>query len=140
MTKIGAANAVDALRGLDGALRNLGQSTAAIARLFSSGSVDGASAGDSEVWVRSDGWLELSKDQHAKPLLGSGATPVPFGHAAVTELLMCSDGLSKYTKWARVLATLDEGDAEFPWRIIDAARLPSGNLQDDVSVLHVRRL
>ncbi len=55
-------------------------------------------------------------------------------------MLMCSDGVSKYVKWDDLLALLADETADFPWRLADAARLPSGSLQDDLSLMYVRRL
>ena len=141
---LGTGSALDLLRGLDQRLAQTtgGQTTASVVRLFAHGAVDGASVGDSETWFADDdGWSELSDGQQRKPLLGSGrASPTPFGHPPVARLLLCSDGVSKYVKWNDVIALLERESADFPWRLADAARLRSGALQDDLSLLYAHRL
>ncbi len=119
----------------------LAAAQASVVRLVANGEVDGASVGDSETWVADDdGWSELSEGQR-KPLLGSGrASPTPLCHPPVARLLICSDGVSTYVKWNDLLALLERDSADSPWQLADAARLPSGGLQDDLSLLHVRRL
>jgi len=118
-----------------------GQSTAVVVHLSPDGALHGASVGDSEAWVSaSETWSELTDGQVRKPLLGSGrAVPEPFDHAPTSRLLVCSDGLSKYVKWDEALALLESEGADFPWGLVNAARLPSGRLQDDLSLLYARR-
>lgn len=130
-------DAVGTLRALDAELS--GQSTAIIAQLFDS-TLLGASVGDSQAWARVRGdWLELTRDQQRKPLVGSGrATPTPFG-TELDALLIGSDGLFNYVG-DPVHERTDCFHADLGWRLVDAARLPNGELWDDLSAIVVRRL
>lgn len=104
--------------------------------------VHGASVGDSEAWCRRDGeWMELTTDQRRKPLIGSGrAAPASFTSAGVNALFIASDGLVKYAKWHEIIARLEADGAELPRQLVDAARLPSGSLQDDLSIIWARKV
>jgi serine/threonine protein phosphatase PrpC len=99
----------------------------------------GASVGDSCLWaLHSGACIEITRDQVRKPLLGSGmAKPVGFGPRPFNgRLLLASDGLYKYVPF-KVMEQLalqsplpKAADA-----LVEAARLPSGDLQDDVAVV-----
>ena len=106
------------------------------ARLF------GASVGDSEAWFfPTDGeFVDLTSVQARKPLLGSGsATAIPFSMEATSGiLLLCSDGLHKYADFAKIRKRLRKQNFQsLPADLADLARLPSGGLQDDLSILAV---
>ncbi len=107
--------------------------------LLSNGHVWGASVGDSGAWlITASSVLDLTQDQRRKPLLGTGAAmPVGFGEVPFTgRLLLGSDGLFKYVRHehirdlVRSLAPMEAAAA-----LIEAARLPSGGLQDDIAVI-----
>jgi serine/threonine protein phosphatase PrpC len=119
-----------------------GQATAVVVAVHSDG-LAGASVGDSAAWlIGSDGYDDLTASQTQKPLLGSGgAKPKVFERPAMTgTLLLASDGLVKYASPARIcelarLANLRQA-AE---ALVDAVRLRSGALQDDVGIILCRR-
>jgi serine/threonine protein phosphatase PrpC len=128
------------LQRLDDAIdrdRQCGETTAVLL-VISASTIFGASVGDSGVWTcHREASFDLTAAQHAKPLLGSGrASPITFGpHFFNDRVLVASDGLLKYVPRERIrsLALLNP-----PSRAVDeliaAARLPSGALQDDLSV------
>jgi PPM family protein phosphatase len=66
-----------------------GGQTTVIVALASEGSITGASVGDSEAWLFTDrAVLDLTRDQHRKPLLGTGqAVPVPFETSAAGKVV-----------------------------------------------------
>lgn len=102
----------------------------------------GASVGDSEAWFfTTDGeFLDLTSGQVRKPLLGSGsATAIPFSMEAKSGiLLLCSDGLHKYADFVKIRARLKEQNFHsLPTDLADLARMPSGGLQDDLSIVAV---
>jgi serine/threonine protein phosphatase PrpC len=85
--------------------------------------------------------LDLTKDQVRKPLLGSGsAKPVAFrAERPRGTLLVASDGLVKYAPRDRICRLALEKDLPSAGRkIVDLARLRSGQLQDDVSLVLCR--
>ena len=129
---------VHLLETLDHHLGSIGQSTAVVV-LVSEGQIWGASVGDSSAWLLSkNSLLDLTAGQRRKPLLGSGgAMPVAFGpYPWVPRLLLGSDGLFKYVPHERIrqLATASPVESAAA-ALIDAARLPSGALQDDVALI-----
>lgn len=132
---------VDVLLKLDRHLSSsasFGETTAVVA-FVTSEQIIGASVGDSIGWMFALGiWLNLVEDQRRKPLLGSGsAVPIGFGPFPMGDrVLLGSDGLFKYVDATRIgeLALLDPLDRAAR-ELARAARLPSGNLQDDVSVV-----
>ncbi len=107
------------------------------------GGVAGASVGDSEAWlVLDDGFEDLSAFQHAKCRLGTGmAIPAPFSARPWTgTLLVASDGLTKFAPIEALLEAARVADLEAAaTRLVDLVRLRSGALQDDVSLVLVRR-
>jgi serine/threonine protein phosphatase PrpC len=135
---------VSVLRAVDRdlAARSSGQTTAVVVTASSS-SIIGASVGDSSAWlVGENGFIDLTRDQTRKPLVGSGsAVPVAFRHAEAFRgtLIVASDGLFKYAKQERLCAAAQNPELEaVPASLVDAVRLPSGNLQDDVAVIVCR--
>lgn len=117
---------------------SFGETTAVVAHVTPR-HVVGASVGDSGGWMFAVGiWLNLLEDQKRKPLIGSGkAVPVGFGpFPAGDRLLLGSDGLFKYVDADRIgeLALLDPMDRAV-LELVQAARLPSGKLQDDITVV-----
>jgi serine/threonine protein phosphatase PrpC len=134
------------LRALDSDAHRLdgGQTTAVVLRVGVDG-IAGASVGDSEAWLAwPDGRVDvLTQSQHAKPLVGSGAHPVaassgPLGDAT---LVVASDGLFRYARAediARVAVDVDlKAAAE---KLLELARLPTGNVLDDVAIVLCRVL
>jgi serine/threonine protein phosphatase PrpC len=126
------------LKRLDHQLTAIGETTAVVV-LLSDGHVWGASVGDSGAWlITESSVLDLTQDQGRKPLLGTGAAmPVGFGAVPFAgRLLLGSDGLFKYVRHdhicdlVRSLAPMEAAAA-----LIEAARLPSGGLQDDIAVI-----
>lgn len=118
---------------------NAGEATAVVA-VVSGGEVRGASVGDSGAWLIGDESLtDLTRRQVRKPMVGSGrAVPVAFGPAELGEqrLLLASDGLLKYAapEAIRKAAWLESIKAASS-ALVEAVRMPSGNLPDDVSVI-----
>jgi serine/threonine protein phosphatase PrpC len=134
------------LRRIDEALAHdpaAGETTAVITALSADG-ILGASVGDSGAWlVAPDGVLDLTAHQRRKPFPGTGmAVPVPFAAPWTTgTLLVASDGLFKYADRARIGAAAGAEDLEAAARhLVDLVRLPSGKLQDDVTVVLCRRV
>ncbi|WP_158502245.1 SpoIIE family protein phosphatase [Vitiosangium sp. GDMCC 1.1324] len=131
---------VDLLGRLDSIL-SPGQTTAVIVAVGPT-RLTGASVGDSEAWWF-DGLTEhpLTQGQRRKPLLGSGeAVPVGFSLEVRGEgsLVLGSDGLWKYVRWARVPDALQHSPQEAALRLLESVRYPSGKLPDDVAVVVCR--
>jgi serine/threonine protein phosphatase PrpC len=128
------------LRACDGALASAGRGEATgVVAVVASGRVRGASVGDSGAWLVAQGGVrDLTELQRRKPLLGSGTAEVrPFAATLAGSLLIGSDGLFKYAR-AEALAALARGPNEPGAALaamIDAARLPTGALQDDLAVV-----
>jgi serine/threonine protein phosphatase PrpC len=118
-----------------------GQTTAVLVRLSADARVRGASVGDSQAWARCDGdWTELTEHQSRRPLVGSGgAEPTPFSCGPVDALLLATDGLVSYVAPQRLVALLRANEVDLPAQLADAARLPSGALQDDLALILVRK-
>lgn len=116
----------------------LGQSTAVIAAVFRENIV-GASVGDSQAWlIRENDHKALTASQRRKPLLGDGgATPIAFEHDRGNEhLLVATDGLFNYVTPQHIIEVANSKiPLDVPSALIDAARLKSGNLNDDVAVV-----
>jgi serine/threonine protein phosphatase PrpC len=73
-------------------------------------------------------------------LLDSGrAVPIGFATPLAGTLLVASDGLWKYVQRKRIAAIVLEPELDAATRhLIEAARLQSRDLQDDVSVILCR--
>lgn len=115
-----------------------GGETTAVVLAVVDGVVLGASVGDSGAWMpRGKELVDLTENQRRKPLLGSGRAtvvaidPVPLAG----RLLVASDGLSSYVQSAQILEILALPFADIPSALTSAARLPSGALQDDLSIV-----
>jgi len=98
----------------------------------------GASVGDSRaVHFTRTGPLDLTERQERRPLLGSGgALPVPIvAPSRVGTLVVGTDGLYSYLALDRLqrLALRDEALERRSRALLDAVRLPSGSLNDDVA-------
>jgi PPM family protein phosphatase len=105
-------------------------------------SITGASVGDSEAWLFSEaGEVDaLTGGQSRKPLIGSGeAKPVAFERAtAGGVVLIGSDGLFKYVPYPAILAKARAGSCvDAVDALAQAAKLPSGGFQDDLSVVRI---
>ena len=123
---------------LDQQLTTVGQTTAVVL-LLTDTEVLGASVGDSSAWLVGPTHLtDLTQHQKTKPLIGSGnAVPIAFGPLPfLGRVLIGSDGLFKYAMHDRI-ATLASSLplAEAVAALVDAARLRSGALQDDIAVV-----
>ena len=132
-----ASACVALLASLDDRLGGGGETTAVVLAVVD-GVVLGASVGDSGAWMpRGKELVDLTENQRRKPLLGSGRAtvvaidPVPLAG----RLLVASDGLSSYVQSAQILEILALPFADIPSALTSAARLPSGALQDDLSIV-----
>jgi serine/threonine protein phosphatase PrpC len=117
--------------------------TTAVILIASSTLVTGASVGDSGAWlIDHDSIIDLTESQRRKPFLGAGCTPVEFSNPFPfgSTLLVASDGLWSYTK-PRDIARVASGQRLelAASALVDLARLPSGALQDDISIVLCRR-
>ena len=132
-----AAQCCELIENLDAQLGG-GQSTAVV--LVVGTNLVGASVGDSGAWlIRDDGVDDLTQAQQRKPLVGDGcmATPIEAGFAGT--LLVASDGLLRYASRAAIAEIARSGDLAAAARaLLQLVRLPTGELQDDVSVVLVR--
>jgi hypothetical protein len=130
-TRSRAAAALDAV---DTQLLTIGQAAAVVLALDARGNVEGASAGDCGVLARCSGaWFELTENQARKPLLGSGARPLPFAFRGADLVLAATDGLFKYTQQAKIEGALIDGSP-----LSDLVRLRSGALPDDLAAVVLR--
>lgn len=126
---------------IDAALMDRGQTTlVALEFDLTNGFVHGASVGDSRVWAATPtGWSELSEGQSRKPLVGSGnARPVAFKASQVHALCLTSDGLGARRTEDQILDAL-QGEQDLARNLVDPVRLPDGRLEDDVSIVVLRR-
>jgi serine/threonine protein phosphatase PrpC len=124
-------------------LNMLGAQCAAVVARIDGTTVVGASIGDSAAWLVDDqGSVELTSEQVRKPLLGSaGAEVVPFRASFVDgTLLIATDGLWAYVPpYAIKTLAASEPLDRVPERLIDAARLRSGALRDDTTIIAIRQ-
>jgi len=122
-------------------LLGFGQTTAVIATLTTE-RLAGASVGDSGAWIMLDNnVLDVTANQERKPLVGSGCIPVAFDVRFPRDatLLVASDGLLRYAKQADIVRVATNGSIEASAKaLVDLVRLPSGDLQDDVSLVLCR--
>lgn len=120
---------------------NAGETTAVVVAITPDG-LAGASVGDSGAWIVTvDRMFDLTAAQVRKPGLGTAmAQPVPFRAGPLDgTLLVASDGLFKYATPPAICDCVRRAElAEVPRRLIDAVRMPSGGLQDDVAVAVAR--
>jgi serine/threonine protein phosphatase PrpC len=105
--------------------------------------VVGASVGDSGAWLFAcENDHHLTAAQRRKPFLGSGnATCIPFGPVRFDgTLILASDGLFKYAAIDAIRDAATGRDASnVADSLIDLVRLPSGDLNDDTTVIVCRR-
>lgn len=124
--------------------RHAGETTVVVVAIAEDGRVVGASCGDSgAVIVKTSGDLDdLTAGQHKKRRLGSGrATPTRFERATLDgTLVIATDGLFSYARPQAVARVAVEHDdlEETAEALVQAVRLPSGILQDDVTVVLMR--
>lgn len=124
--------------------RAAGETTCVVVSVSGEGHLVGASVGDSGALVVKTGSIDdLTASQHRKRRLGSGrAVPVVFERSDLDgTLLLASDGLLAYARAeiiARVVAEHEDLDVAAQ-ALVEAVRLPSGDLQDDVAIVLVRR-
>jgi serine/threonine protein phosphatase PrpC len=133
---------MDVLRACDALLALTGGQTTAVIAIVDDLGVHGASVGDSGAWiVRGDSHEDLTRDQSRKPILGSGARPVAFSSGPLDgTLLVATDGVLKYAPAPTLRRLAAGGDLDAAAAaMIDAARLGSGALQDDATVVICRR-
>jgi serine/threonine protein phosphatase PrpC len=101
----------------------------------------GASVGDSQAWLISDGLVNLTANQVRKPLLGSGdAIPVGFIHGPSSGLLLvATDGFCNYVRRDKLIQEILSIDfAVLARRLVEMVRLPSGDLWDDIGIVACR--
>ncbi len=132
------------LRGVDLELSRIGGAeTTAVVCMVGPDRIIGASVGDSGAClIDAHGWRELTALQVRKPLLGSGTAIVtPFNcRAWKGTLLVASDGLLKYAPVEKLCAAASDNSLAVASKsLIDAARLRSGGLPDDVSLALCRK-
>lgn len=116
----------------------LGAGTTAVLLRIRDGVIDGISAGDSCAGLFGDGLdAELTHHQVRKPLVGQGAWGTVFGPVPLQGcLLIASDGLTKYVPMQTIRTILGSGSLEDrSVALIQAARLRSGALADDVAII-----
>lgn len=117
--------------------RHGGETTAVVAAVCDE-QVYGASVGDSSAWwIDENDWYDLTAKQIRKPLLGSGSSKaMPFGPVPMRgTLMLASDGLTNYAKQQPVLEMIRAEGIKCARELINLARLPTGELQDDTAVL-----
>ncbi|HKB02352.1 MAG TPA: protein phosphatase 2C domain-containing protein [Gemmataceae bacterium] len=127
----------------DAAAQSGGGETTAIVCALTESEVSGAAVGDSAAWwVTATAVQALTVEAVRKPWVGSGsANPLPFAVPNVPgTLLLMTDGVWEYADPA-VLRDIARGDdlATIPARLIDAARMRTGQLQDDAALVVARR-
>jgi serine/threonine protein phosphatase PrpC len=132
-----------ALREADRSLHRRGRAaeTTAVLVVVDGDDLWGAAVGDSGAWlVREDGWTDLTEDQQRKPLLGSGdAVVVPFSARLVGTLLVATDGLLSYAAPSLLVRLARSPDPQAAATcLVNAVRLPTGALQDDVGLALIR--
>jgi serine/threonine protein phosphatase PrpC len=125
----------------DGSRLGHGQSTAVILSITATG-MSGASVGDSGAWlINGSDVLDLTDGQARKPLVGSGCEPFRIEPTRLGSviLLVASDGLFRYANRHDIARTAVGVDLSAAARaLVDLVRLPSGALQDDLSVVLCR--
>lgn len=130
-----AAQCCELIEHLDAQLGG-GQSTAVV--LVVGTNLVGASVGDSGAWlIRDDGVDDLTQAQQRKPLVGDGCIAVPFEAAFEGTLLVASDGLLRYAKRDDISRLVREQGLAAVRALVDLVRLPTGELQDDISIVLV---
>lgn len=130
-----ATQCCDLIEHLDAELGG-GQSTAVV--LVVGTNIVGASVGDSGAWlIRDDGVADLTHAQQRKPLVGDGCIAMPFEAELAGTLLVASDGLLRYAKRDDIVRLVREQGLVAARALVELVRLPTGELQDDVSLVLV---
>lgn len=127
---------------IDHALIDRGQTTLVWLELnLRTACVRGVSVGDSHAWAKCGGrWFELTEAQSRKPLLGDGNARVTRVEAKdVAALCIASDGLAARRDLAWIVASIESSERDLAQTLIDPLRLSKGHLEDDVSIVLVRR-
>jgi serine/threonine protein phosphatase PrpC len=124
---------------LDRSMPRAGLAAAAIVEVRNGGHIVGASAGDCEAWLFAHGLAnDLTSKQIRKPLLGEGkSVPTAFeADAADAVILVATDGLWKCANRTRIARATAVRPLEAAAKaLVDAARLKSGALQDDIGLV-----
>jgi len=119
-----------------------GESTVVVVDVRPSG-LCGASVGDSQAWLISDGELtSLTQHQHRKPLLGTGnAVPVGFSAPPLAGiLLVATDGFCNYVRRPKLMDIIHRAEfVELPRKLLELVRLKSGELWDDATIALCRK-
>lgn len=124
----------------DGSRLGHGQTTAVVLSVNAIG-ITGISVGDSNAWLVGDEVTDLTDGQVRKPLVGAGCVPfaVHANPIGTCTLLVASDGLLRYAKQQEIARVARGPDLATAARmLLDLVRLPSGGLQDDVSIVLCR--
>jgi serine/threonine protein phosphatase PrpC len=132
----------DVILACDEHLRNVGLTTAIIVHVRAD-AVSGASVGDSAAWLIDGEVIDLTEHQRRKPLVGGGCVPVAFRSErplGTATLLVASDGLFSYAAAADIARVVRAGRdlRETADALVELVRLPSGGLQDDVTIVLCR--
>ncbi|MGH8144029.1 MAG: SpoIIE family protein phosphatase [Steroidobacteraceae bacterium] len=110
-----------------------GETTCVALEISDQGECRGASVGDSSAWMlpESSPIRELTAHQH-RARLGSGqASPVNFRAQLMGRLVLGTDGLFKYIRTSEIRKLAARSvDA-----LVDAVRLKSGAVPDDVAII-----
>lgn len=128
---------------LDRQLQGIGETTAIVA-IVQPGRVLGVSAGDSDLWLTNlPGGLPPRRltERQQKTRLGTGVASIkPFDEFCRTGTLVAgSDGLWNHLPVDRVQELVVASPPEQAVHgLVEAVRLPSGALRDDVSVIVAR--
>jgi serine/threonine protein phosphatase PrpC len=115
-----------------------GNETTGICSVIHNNQILGASVGDSKCWLFNQTYdYELTQLQYRKPLLGTGsAIPVGFGPMELNgSIVVGSDGLFNYISIDNIKAVITQNKTNLTELLINNVRLPSGQLQDDCSVV-----
>jgi len=123
-------------------LQNVGLTTAIIMHV-GDGGVVGASVGDSAACRIDRDVIDLTERQHRKPLVGGGCVPVAFRcerPLGTATLLVASDGLFAYAAAADIARIVRAGGdlCAMADTLVGLVRLPTGGLQDDVTIVLCR--
>jgi hypothetical protein len=126
------------LADVDAQMPGAGLAAAVVVEVRHSGRITGASVGDCEAWIfAGEQKIELTANQVRKPLLGEDRSrPIGFESDATGLLVVATDGLWKYAKRERVVdaVAIRPLDAALT-ALVEATRLRSGALQDDVAIV-----
>ncbi len=120
--------------------RGRGHTTAIVIALDEHG-ISGCGVGDSGAWLVGDDVIDLCAGQLRKPFVGDGCFPfsIAAGPIGAATLLVGSDGLFNYAPRSEIVRIARLPDLVAAARsLIELVRMPSGGLQDDVSVVLCR--